>query len=279
MPLVFRNTTGRTIFGGLAVFAAFAIAAPASGQTGHALGFDTTNFDKSVRPQDDFFRYVNGGWLKRADIPGDASSWGAFNELRDRSRDALHTILEEASKSKAPAGSIDRKVGDLYASFMDTATVEKLGLTPLAGEMRTIAGLKSTAQLPTTFAHFARLGVSTPIGVGVGQDPKQSDVNIVQVGQSGLGLPDRDYYLKNDAKMQETRAAYTKYITQLLTLAKQPDPAGAASRIVALETTIATPQWDRARNRDRNATYNKMTVAELAALTPSYSWKAYLKDA
>ena len=133
---------------------------------------------------------------------------------------------------------------------MDTATVEKLGLTPLAGEMRTIAALKTSAQLPSTFAHFARIGVNTPIGVGVGQDPKRSDVNIVQIGQSGLGLPDRDYYLKNDAKMQETRAAYTKYITQLLTLAKQSDPAGAAARIVALETAIATPQWDRARNRD-----------------------------
>jgi predicted metalloendopeptidase len=261
------------------VIAAVVFASPAIAQSGKGLGFDTTNFDKSIRPQDDFFRYVNGGWLKTHEIPGDATSWGSFNELGERSRDALHTILEDAAKSHAPAGSVERKVGDLYASYMDTATVEKLGLGPLVPEMRTIAALRNSAQLPATFAHFARLGVNTPIGVGVGQDPKRSDVNIVQVGQSGLGLPDRDYYLKNDPKMQETRAAYTKYITQLLTLAKQPDPAGAASRIVALETAIATPQWDRARNRDRNATYNKMTVAELAALTPSYNWNTYLKDA
>ncbi len=276
MGLFPSNAISR-ILAGASILAAFATASPALGQ-GHGLGFDTTNFDKTVRPQDDFFRYVNGGWLKRAEIPGDASSWGAFNELRERSRAALHTILEDASKSKAPAGSEERKVGDLYASYMDTVTIERLGITPLAGEMRTIAALQTTSQLPATFAHFARLGVNTPIGVGVGQDPKHSDVNIVQISQSGLGMPDRDYYLKNDAKMLETRAAYTRYITQLLTLAKQPDPAGAASRIVALETEIASPQWDRAHNRDRNATYNRMTVADLATAMPSYAWSTYLKD-
>jgi len=252
-------------------------AAPAFAQTGHALGFDTTNFDRTVRPQDDFFRFVNGSWLKRTDIPADASSWGAFNELRERSRDALHAILEVAAKSKAVPGTEERKVGDLYASYMDTARIEKLGIAPLAGEMRTIAALQTMAQLPVTFAHFARLGVQTPLGVGVGQDAKRSDVNIVQIGQSGLGMPDRDYYLRQDAKTKETRTAYTNYITKLLTLAGQPDAAGAAVRIVALETEIATPQWDRAHNRDRNATYNKMTAAELAALSPSYSWPAYIK--
>ena len=271
------KTVDRIVAGALIV-STVVITSPAVGQ-GHALGFDTTNFDKSVRPQDDFFRYVNGGWLKTAQIPGDASSWGAFNELREGSRDALHTILEQAAKSNAPAGSDERKVGDLYASFMDTASIEGLGITPLAPELKTIAALQSTSQLPATFAHFARLGVGNPISVGVGQDAKHSDVNIVQVGQSGLGLPDRDYYLKQDAKMQQTRAAYTAYITNLFTLAHQPDPSGAASRILALETAIATPQWDRARNRDRNATYNKMTVADLKALTPSYSWATYLNDA
>ena len=274
-----RAATGRVIIGTLLAIATPLIASTVQAQSGHGLGFDTTNFDRSVRPQDDFFRFVNGSWLKRTDIPADASSWGAFNELRERSRDALHTILEDAAKSKAAPGTEERKVGDLYASYMDTARTEKLGLTPLAGEMRTITALQTTAQLPATFAHFARLGVSTPIGVGVGQDAKRSDVNIVQIGQSGLGMPDRDYYLRQDTKTKETRTAYTTYITQLLTLAKQPDPAGAASRILALETEIATPQWDRAHNRDRNATYNKMTAAELAALTPSYSWSTYLAPA
>jgi len=275
-----RRAVNRLIIGALVAIATSLFAAPAVAQSaGRALGFDTTNFDRSVRPQDDFFRFVNGAWLKRTEIPADASNWGAFPELRERSRDALHGILEEAARSNAAAGTEQRKVGDLYASYMDTARVEKQGITPLAGEMRTIAALRTPAQLPVTFAHFARLGVQTPLGVGVGQDAKRSDVNIVQVGQSGLGMPDRDYYLRQDAKTKETRTAYTNYVTRLLTLASRPDPAGAAGRILALETEIATRQWDRARNRDHNATYNKMTVAELAARMPSYSWPVYLKAA
>jgi predicted metalloendopeptidase len=275
-----HRAADRVIIGGLVAIATSLFAAPAVAQSaGRTLGFDTTNFDRSVRPQDDFFRYVNGAWLKRTEIPADASSWGAFGELRERSRDALHGILEEAAKSNAADGTEPRKVGDLYASYMDTARVERQGIAPLAGEMRTIAALRTPAQLPATFAHFARLGVQTPLGVGVGQDPKRSDVNIVQVGQSGLGMPDRDYYLRQDVKTKETRTAYTNYVTRLLTLAGRPDPAAAAGRILTLETEIATRQWDRARNRDRNATYNKMTAAELAALMPSYSWPAYLKAA
>jgi putative endopeptidase len=253
-------------------------ATPAFAQ-GHTSGIDTTTFDRSVRPQDDFFRYVNGGWLKTSVIPQDASGWGAFQELSDRSRNALHGIFEEASRPGTPAGSERRKVGDLYASYMDTARIEQLGLTPLAGELRTIAAIQTPAQLPGAFAHFARLGIQGPVTVSVGQDPKRSSVNIVQAGQSGLGMPDRDYYLRQDAKTGATRDAYVQYITQLLTLAKQPDPAGAAQRILALETAIATPQWDRARSRDRNAAYNKMSVAEFVALTPSFGWPAYLKAA
>jgi predicted metalloendopeptidase len=249
------------------------------GAQGRGLGFDTANFDRSVRPQDDFFRYVNGGWLKRAEIPADASTWGAFTELRERSRDALHGILEDAAKSNAAAGTDERKVGDLYASFMDTARIERLGVTPLQPEFKVIASLTSPSQLPEIFAHFARLGNQAPLTVGVGQDPKQSDVNIMQVGQSGLGMPDRDYYLRDDEKTKATRAAYQTYITKLFSLAGQADPSGAASRILALETEIAKRHWDRARGRDRNATYNKMTVAELAALTPSYNWNNYLKPA
>src|SRR5471032_450169 len=155
-------------------------------------GIDTSNFDHSVRPQDDFFRYVNGGWLKKTEIPGDASSWGAFPELTERSRNALHGILEETSHASGLSGE-KKKVGDLYASFIDSARIEKLGLTPLAGEMKSIAAIQTAAQLPGAFAHFARLGVQGPLGVSVGQDPKASSVNITQAGQSGLGLPDRDY--------------------------------------------------------------------------------------
>ena len=242
-------------------------------------GIDTTTFDHSVRPQDDFFRYVNGGWLKKTEIPADASSWGAFQELRENSRNAEHELFEDANKANAASGTPRRKVGDLYASSMDSARVEKLGLAPLQPELRSIADLKVSSQLPAVFAHFAHFGVQGPAAVFVGADAKHSTQNIVQLSQSGLGMPDRDYYLKQDPKMVSTRAAYVAYITQMMTLAKQPDPAGAATRILALETQIATPQWERARNRDRDATYNKMTVAELSAMTPSYNWTRYLDQA
>lgn len=275
-----KSRTSFHVASGAIVLACALLPVPAPAQTnGPAPGIDTTNFDRSVRPQDDFFRYVNGGWLKRVEIPADASTWGAFTELRERSRDALHGIFEEAARSSAAAGMDERKVGDLYASFMDTASIEQRGIAPLEGELKTIAAIRTPADLPAAFAHFAQLSVQVPLGVGVGQDPKRSDVNITLVNQSGLGMPDRDYYLQQDPKMKAIRKAYADYVARLLSLAGQSDPAGAAGRILALETAIATAHWDRARSRDRNATYNRMTAAELAALTPSYSWPAYLKVA
>ncbi len=260
-----------------------------------ASGIDTSAFDKSIRPQDDFYRYVNGGWLKKTQIAGDATGASAFQELSERSRNSMHALFEAAAKApparagdqpravNVPANAPDqverRKVGDLYASFMDSARVERLGVTPLAGELKTIGALTTTAQLPATLAHLARVGVSSPISVGVGQDPKVSSVNTVLVSQSGLGLPDRDYYLRSDAKTVAARTAYVAYLTKLFTLAGQPDAAGAAQRILALETAIAQKQWDRVKSRDRNATYNKMSVSQLAALTPSFDWTAYLASA
>jgi predicted metalloendopeptidase len=243
------------------------------------LGVDTTNFDRAIRPQDDFFRFVNGAWLEHTQIPADASSWGAFNELTEKSRAAIHQIVEDAAKSNAPTGSEKRKIGDLYLSYMDSARVEELGIKPLEPMLAEIAAVKSTKELPAAFAKFAQIGLSNPFGVRVGQDPKQSTVNIVQMGQSGLGLPDRDYYLRTDAKTLAIKSAYANYITTLFTLAHQPDAAGAATRVVALETQIATPQWDRAKSRNRDLTYNKFSRAQLEAATPAYDWNAYLTAA
>ncbi len=275
-----------------------AVAAPIAGAQTRALtsGIDTTNFDKSIRPQDDFFRYVNGGWLKKTTIAADATGAGSFQELSDRSRNGMHEVFEDASKKPSdapdqrkaaklvssmggPTEAERKQVGDLYASFMDTTRIAKLGLAPLSSDMKAIAALKTNAQLPATLAHFAQEGIQGPISVGVGQDPKASSINTVLVSQSGLGLPDRDYYLKDDAKSVAVRTAYVQYLTTMFTLAKQPEPEAAAKRVLALETTLAGKQWDRVRSRDRNATYNKMTVAELAAMMPSYDVKSYLKSA
>jgi len=264
--------------------AALLVSIPAAAQRQQAvrslgLGLDTTNFDRTVRPQDDLFRFVNGAWLARTPIPADASSWGAFNELREKSRTAIRAIVEEAAASNAPAGSEERKIGDLYASYMDSARVESLGLTPLRPAFEHIAAMGNPSALPASFAHLAGIGLQMPFAVRVGPDSKNSTANIVYVSQSGLGLPDRDYYLRADARTQEIRVAYEAYITKLFTLAGRPDPAGAAQRVIALETEIAKLHWDRARNRNRDLTYNKMSVTELHGASPAFDWHVYLKDA
>jgi predicted metalloendopeptidase len=253
-----------------------ALAIPAAAQAPRTLGIDTTAFDRSVRPQDDFFRFVNGGWIRRTPIPDDAARWGSFDELAERSRDAMRAVLEDAARSNAPAGSEERKVGDYYASFLDSARVESLGVAPLRAELARIASITSASDLPAVFAHLARLGVARAIAVGVGSDQKNSAANAVYAGQSGLGLPDRDYYLKSGARMDSVRREYVAYTARLFTLAELPDPAGAAERVLALETALAGRQWERTRTRDPNLTYNRMTVAQLAASAPHFAWTVYL---
>ena len=262
----------------IAVFVTFGSAVDAQTPAPRGLGIDTLSFDRSVRPQDDFFRFVNGGWLNRTEIPADASSWGSGSEVREKARMSLHAILEELAAAQSLTGE-RKKIADLYVSYMDSARVESLGIAPLQGELRTLAKVRATSALPATFARFAQLGVQTPVSVGVSADPQRSSVNVVLVSQSGLGMPDRDYYLAQDTRMAGVRKAYETYVARLMTLVNQPDAQGAASRILALETAIAGKHWDRARNRDRNATYNMKTRAQLAALSPSFNWNSYFTAA
>jgi predicted metalloendopeptidase len=241
---------------------------------------DAANFDRGVRPQDDFFRYVNGGWLQRTPIPADRSSYGSFTELADRSEAALRTIIEEAAAApNRPRGSDAQKVGDFYRSYMDIARIEALGVRPLRPELDRIAKLRNRAALPEQFAHLQRIGVQTPFGFSVGQDARRADRYIAYVSQSGLGLPDRDYYFNEGEKFAETRAAYGRYVEQLLRLGGERNPAAAAQAIVALETKLAGSHWDRVRNRDREATYNLRSVAELDATTPGFAWTPFLRAA
>jgi putative endopeptidase len=251
---------------------------PAPAEQPRALGVDTKNFDSSVRPQDDFYRHVNGTWLKTAKMPADKARYGTFIELRDKSEAALRVIIEEASAaSDKQPGSDLQKVGDLYQSFMDTERIEALGLEPVRVDLQRVAALKDKKALPELFAALQRLDVQVPFSLYVGQDAKQADRYIAYVSQSGLGLPDRDYYFKQDARFVEVRAAYLQYIESLLRLAGEKDPAGAARAILALETSLAEKHWERVRNRDREATYNLKSVAELEKLTPGFSWTRYLK--
>ncbi len=242
-------------------------------------GIDVAGMDLSVRPQDDFFRYVNGRWADDTPIPPDLSAYGTFAILRERSQEAVRAIIEAEARAQAAAGTNSQKVGDLYKSFMDEPRLETLGITPLKDELSAIARINNSRELPAAFARAARAGVRLPFSVNVGVDQRNSEQYAVQVGQSGLGMPDRDYYLRNDERFAATRKAYTTYIARLFALGNQPDPEGAAARIVSLEGKLAELQWDRARNRDRNATYNKTTVPALQASTPNFNWQAYLSAA
>ncbi|HUE96136.1 MAG TPA: M13 family metallopeptidase [Longimicrobiaceae bacterium] len=241
------------------------------------LGFEVENLDAEVRPQDDFYQHANGGWLRRTPIPGDRSSIGTFDQLRERSETALHELLEEAAAAAdAPARSDFRKVGEFYASFMDSARVEALGVQPLTPELDRIRGIGEKAALPSRWAHLQRIGVQTPVSLRVGQDQKQADRYIAQVSQSGLGMPDRDYYFREGAQFERTRAAYVEYVETLLALSGTPDAAGAAREILRLETELAEAHWERARNRDREATYNLMSLAELEDVMPGFGWADFL---
>jgi putative endopeptidase len=243
-----------------------------------ALGFDPANFDTSVRPQDDFYQFANGGWMSRTTIPADRASFGTFDELRQRSEEAVHELLEEASASGPhAAGSDPQKLGDFYRAVLDSARIESLGVRPLRGEMQRISRVRDARGLAEQWAHLQRIGVQTPFGFFVGQDQRQSDRYIASVSQGGLGLPERDFYFRDGESFERTREAYVRYIETVLREAGERDAAGAARAILALETAIAGAHWDRVRNRDREATYNLHTLAELDALMPGFDWPRFVR--
>ncbi|HYD81662.1 MAG TPA: M13 family metallopeptidase [Paucimonas sp.] len=241
-------------------------------------GIDHQHNDKTVRIQDDFYRHVNGNWLKSAEIPADKARWGSFDELRDSVLPRLRSIIEAAMQDggKQP-GSEAQKISDLYASFMDQAKVEALGLKPLAAEFAKIDALSDKKQIPALIAHFNTLGVTAPYVPWVWQDGKDATQYIVNLWQGGLGLPDRDYYLKDDdAKLKDARAKYQAHIEKMLMLAGDKDAAAGAKAIVEIETELAKVQWTKVQNRDPIKRYNKVELAKLAEIMPAYDWPSYL---
>jgi predicted metalloendopeptidase len=236
-------------------------------------GIDTQYIDASVRAQDDFFTHLNGGWLKTTKIPDDKSSWGSFAKLRDDTLPQLRGLIEEAQAHKVKPGTDEQKIADLYASYMNEAVLEKLGVKPLAGELSSIRGIKDKKALPGLIAHLNRIGVPTPYAVDVGQDARDSTKYAASIAQNGLGLPDRDYYLKkDDARLAGIRDKYQAHVEHILTLAGHKDAAADAKAIVALETALAQVQWTKVENRDPVKRYNKTEIAKLGELAPGYDW-------
>jgi len=243
-------------------------------------GVDKGALDASVRPQDDFFRYSQGKWLKDVEIPNDRSSWGAFNIAQENVEGQIRTLIEQAAQDKAAkAGTDNQKMGDYYASFVDQAQRNALGVAPLKAELARVAALRDKHGLGALAAHANRIGAGSPVAMNVGQDSKQSTRYLVEISQSGLGMPNRDFYIQTgDAKLMDTRAKYQAHVEKLLALAGQPDPTGQAARIVALETEIATAHWSAVQNRDPVKTYNKVTIAQLKALAPGFDWNGWMKE-
>ncbi|WP_178372592.1 M13-type metalloendopeptidase [Massilia sp. CF038] len=249
-------------------------AAPAAGTL--ASGISTQYVDPAVRAQDDMFVHTNGGWLKSTEIPAEKASWGSFAKLRDDVTPQIRSIIEALQKDDSQkAGSQARKVGDLYASYMDEARRDELGFKPLSAELAKIHGLRDKKALPAMFAHLTKIGVTAPYGVYVGQDARDSTRYAAHVYQNGLGLPDPDYYLKaDDAKMADIKAKYEKHVAEILGMAGRKDAAAAAKAIVALETELAKVQWTKVEQRDPVKSYNKVSLAKLNSLTPGFDLKA-----
>jgi predicted metalloendopeptidase len=247
-------------------------------RAGPVSGIDMTTFDKSVRPQDDLFRHVNGGWLDRTPIPADKASYGSFDILFDKTERDLRAIVEDAGKAGGAPGTDARKIGDFYASFMNEARAETLGATPLSAELAAIDKVATKSDLARAFAHLLKLGCDSPLQAFTEGDFKDPKATAFFVYQGGLGLPDRDYYLKDDAKLGEYRAKYTTFLASMNRLGGVSTTDGAAVDVVALETHLARNQWTNVELRDIPRMYNRVPVEDLATQFPGFDWAAWLGE-
>jgi putative endopeptidase len=260
----------------------------AGASPGPRSGIDTEYRSPSTRPQDDLYRYLNGKWLDEFQIPADKGRYVSFTEVADRTEDQLHGLVDDLSHRAAAAGAVpagaaradddERKLADLYASFMDEPRLEGLGIKPLEHTFAAIDGLSSKEEIPALISRFNRSGLGAPFDFSVSPDPKDSTRYAVRIVQSGLGMPDRDYYLKDDPKLKAIRAKYLAHMETMMRMAGDGDAHRSAGEILNLETAIAQRQWTRVESRDPQKTYNKVAFADLPKLMPGFNWTMYLED-
>lgn len=242
-------------------------------------GIELQFMDKSVSPNDDFFQFVNGTWVKQTEIPSDRTRWGSFDELRQNTdADALAILKEAQADKKLDPKSDQAKAVNLYKSILDTVSRNKQGIAPLKpylAKINAIKNIKDVQALLTEMEPYGGLGF---FNTNIGADDKNSNRNVVSVGPGRLGLPDRDYYVAADADSKEKKAKYELHVAKMLQyLGEKPaDATKDAARVVALETEMATPRFDRVERRDSRKSYNPMTIADLQKLNPSFNWNTYL---
>jgi putative endopeptidase len=260
----------------LGVFRASARGSDSSG----GWGFSTANLDKTCKPCDDFYQFAMGGWMKSNPIPPEFPTWGSFTMLADRNQASMRGILEDAMKANAAAGSHQQKIGDFYASCMDTAAIDAAAMKPIAPDLAAIERLKDSSELHPLIAHLQQSGNGFLFAFDSTQDLDDSTQVIAEVGQGGLGLPDRDYYARTDDKSTQLRADYAAHMAKMFALAgDSPEKADAeAHAVMSLETTLANASMSRAQLRDPHAVWHKMTLPQLEALAPSWPWEAYFRQ-
>ncbi|WP_237055414.1 M13 family metallopeptidase [Microbulbifer sediminum] len=240
-------------------------------------GIDLDAMNTRVRPQDDFFAYVNGGWMEKTEIPADKSRWGTFDQLAELSTERVKALIEEAGKhAETPEA---KKIGALFNSFMNEERVEELGMQAIAGELARIDAIEDRDQLTRYFAYADSIGYDAPFGVFINQDVKDVESYTAYFWQSGLGMPDRDSYFDDSEKGQKLQQAYRDYLVKVQQIAGLENAEAQAEAIYQLEESLAKHQWTRVENRDPDKTYNKKTLAELAELMPAINWEAYLPEA
>ncbi len=236
------------------------------------------DFDRSVRVQDDLFQHVNGTWLETVEIPADKSNYGTFGKLADLSQRRIRDLIKQTASEAHPAGSLKQKVGDFYRSFMDEERVNELGADPIRPLLAEIDTLQSSADVWRFFGRLSSQNIDSPVGVYVSQDAKDSETYITHVIQSGLTLPDRDYYLDDEQTSIDARKAMGEYVRAVFKLAGLPKEQQAGHEIMFLETMLARISWERVKLRQADLRYNKFSLTELAKKTPNVDWVAVLRE-
>lgn len=258
------------------LLSAFCLIMSAAGADKPAL--DISGWNRDTRPQDDFFEFANGGWLKNTEIPSDKTRWGSFVILAEESRDAVQAIIDELSaKDGLKNGSNPQKIRDLYRSFMNEERANELGVAPIKAYLQVIEGISSKNEFGNIWAEAGRLGISNPIGAYINQDGKDSTRYALYFTQSGLGLPDRDYYFQDDERSTGLKEAYRTMLARLFDLAELSDGLKKSETIFALEKRIAGAHWTRVENRDRIKTYNKKTREEIKGMLTAFDLKTFLE--
>ena len=259
--------------------AAWSLSGQAPEKASGALGFSVKNIDATANPCTNFFQYACGSWLKNNPIPADQARWGRFDQLEERNRDVLREILEAASKPDAGRDLTARLIGDYYAACMDEKAVEAAGLKPLEDELGQIRGLRDKAQLAAVVARLQREGADVMFQFSSGQDFKDSNQVIAQVDQGGLGLPERDYYLKQDAQSEELRRKYVEHVARMFVLAGETaaEAKAGAETVMKMETALAEGSLDIVSRRDPEKVYHKIATREMETLSPVFHWNEYLR--